>query len=316
MKPDRVEELPLERVAATLESPGTVVWVDLEQPTPEEAAILRDVFRFHPLAIEDALVEQLHPKLDDYGSYLYVVLHGVLSGAVGDDGSIEQQEIDFFLGKGFLVTHHDKPSPSIAAVAERVGKQPERFQGADFVFAAVAEAMVDRFMPVVASFDDRIDSLEDDVFTGRASARVLERMFGYKRSALMLRRTMLPQREVIRNLSAGGYAQVSREAQLLLRDTHDHLFTIAEMIESYRDLIAGTMEAHLSVTSNKLNEVMKRLTIITTVLMPISLVTGVYGMNVSSMPGTTGPHAFWELLGGMGALGLVTVAFLRWRNWL
>lgn len=307
-------EVPAGELPALIASPEGVFWADFEAPTEEEAHLLLDAFHFHPVAVEDALVDTLHPKVDDYGDYLYIVLHGVANEKVGADLAVDLQELDFFLGKRFLVTHHDARSASLAAARERLARKPESIHGADGLFAAIVEALTDRYLPIIESFDDRIDALEDTVFEGAGSA-ILEHVFAAKRSTLKLRRTIVPQREVIRNLSAGQYAIVGREARFQLRDVHDHLFTISEMVETYRDLLSGTLEAHLSVTSNRLNLVMKRLTVITTVLMVIATWTGVYGMNFDYMPFLHVHWGFWAFGGVMALSALATLAILRMLEW-
>lgn len=308
-------EAPVSELPALLAAGLPTVWLDLESPTAEEAAVLLRDFRFHPVAVEDALVDTLHPKIDDYGDYLYVVLHGVMQDALTDDAKVDLQEIDFFLGSNFLVTHRDVASPSIASVRTRLEKQPGFTRGPDGLFAAIVEVMTDRYLPIIDAFDEKIDAMEDEVFEGAAGQEILGRVFAFKRSTLKLRRTIHPQREVIRNLSAGQYKIVGKDAQILLRDVYDHLFTIAELVETYRDLLSGTLEAHLSVTSNRLNVVMKRLTVITTMLMVIGTMAGIWGMNFDAIPFAHDPHGFSWMLASMTVAGLVTAGILRLLRW-
>jgi magnesium transporter len=313
-----VRDASLEELHKLLTQQSRIVWVDLHAPTAEEATVLLREFRFHPVAVEDALEDNVHPKVDDYGDYLYVVLHGVLDDKLSEaEASVDMHEVDFFLGRNYIVTHHDQHSRSVEKVWERMKRQPEFFVGGpDFIFQAVVEQMIDRYMPVIEAFDERIDELEDKVFQGQAGPRVLEQIFGFKRTSLKLRRTVHPQREVIRNLSAGQYPLISKEAQILLRDVYDHLFTVAELIESYRDLLSGALDAHLSVTSNKMNEIMKTLTIITTVLMPIAVLSGIYGMNFDYMPFTGHWWGFFLVSAIMLSLGGSMVGFVIRRKWL
>ena len=312
-----VREATLEELPKLLTQPARIVWVDLHAPTAEEAAVLLRVFRFHPVAVEDALEDNTHPKVDDYGEYLYVVLHGLLNETLTESGEVEMHEVDFFLGKNYLVSHHEQLSKSVEHVWERVKRQPEFFvNGPDFIFQKIVESMIDRYMPLIEAFDERIDTLEDLVFTGKAGPHVLETIFGFKRTSLKLRRTVHPQREVIRNLSAGQYALITREAQILLRDVYDHLFTVAELIESYRDLLSGALDAHLSVTGLKMNEIMKTLTIITTILMPIAVLSGIYGMNFEYIPFTSHWWGFFFVTAIMMSLGGCMVFFVIRRRWL
>lgn len=291
--------------------------MDMIAPAAHEAAILLRDFRFHPVAVEDALEDVVHPKIDEYGDYLYVVLHGILDERLPEDAQVAMHEIDFFVGRNFLVTLHEKVSVSIDKTWARVHKQPELYvAGADFIFASVVERMVDRYMPIIEDFDERIDGLEAAVFAGQADAGVLSRIFEHKRAALTLRRSIHPQREVVRNLAAGNHPLVTREAQIHLRDVQDHLVTIAELIESFRDLLAGALDAHVSMSSNRLSIVMKRLTVITTILMVVSVLAGIYGMNFDRLPGSKHPAGFWVMLVVMVMSCWLTVWGLRRRHWI
>lgn len=312
-----VREATVDELPKLLTQQGRIVWVDLHAPTAEEAAVLLRVFRFHPVAVEDALEDIVHPKVDDYGEYLYVVLHGVFGDKLSIDGTVEMHEVDFFLGRNYVVTHHEKTSTSVDKIWERVRRQPEFYVGGpDFVFQGIVETMIDRYMPVIEEFDEKIDELEDQVFQGTAGPHVLERIFGFKRTSLKLRRTIHPQREVIRNLSAGQYSLISREVQILLRDVYDHLFTVAELIETYRDLLAGALDAHLSVTSNKMNQIVKTLTVITTILMPLSVLTGVYGMNFEQLPLADWRYGFHAMIGLMLAAAGGAAWYVKKSGWV
>ena len=310
-------EASLEELPRLLSTPSRVVWVDMTAPTPNEAAILLRDFRFHPVAVEDALEDVVHPKIDEYGDYLYVVLHGILDEHLPEDAQVAMHEIDFFLSRNFLVTLHEKLSVSIEHTWARVRRQPELYvSGPDFIFASVVERMVDRYMPIIEDFDERIEKLEAAIFAGHAGTDILERIFEHKRAALTLRRSVHPQREVIRNLAAGNHPLVTREAQIQLRDVQDHLVTIVELIESFRDLLAGALDAHVSMASNRLSIVMKRLTVITTILMVVSVLAGIYGMNFDRLPGSRHPAGFWAMLVLMVLSCWLTVWGLRRRQWI
>ena len=268
-----------EQFAAALQDAGGLLWVDLAAEPPEVCeSILHETFGFHPLAVDDALREVHVPKLDDWGPYLYLVLHAVVFEKQ-DAEPLHTHELDIFLGQNYLVTYHTQP---IAAI-ERVQTTSERdmrylSKGPGHMLYRVADELVADYMPVVDRIDEAIDRIEDEVFasTGRT---VLEHIFTLKRSLLHLRRIIDPQREVLNKLARGDYAALASEERMFFRDVYDHLVRLHDITESLRDLAGSALDTYLSVVNNRMNEVMKTLTVITTLFMPISFLTGFFGMN-------------------------------------
>lgn len=266
---------------AALEDVEGLLWVDFEgEPDNICEPILRDIFKFHPLAVDDALAENHVPKVDDWGGYVYVVLHAVNFDTAETAGAhVDTMELDVFLGPNYVVTHHDY---SIAAVGRVWGAchRDERHlqKGADYLAYRLADELVAEYMPVVDQIEEVIDRIEDEVF-GRPTPEILEHIFGLKRVLLRLRRIMMPQREALNKLARGDFPQVDAEARAFFRDVYDHLVRLNDIIESMRDLVSGAMDTYLSVTNNRMNEIMKTLTIITTFFMPLSFIAAFFGMN-------------------------------------
>jgi len=257
-----------------------LLWVDFEgEPDAACEPILRDIFKFHPLAVDDALAENHVPKVDDWGGYVYVVLHSVLFDIDAGEEHVDTMELDIFLGRNYVVTHHDY---SIAAVGRVWGAchRDERHlqKGADYLAYRLADELVADYMPAVEQVEEVIDRIEDEVFD-RPAPRTLERIFGLKRALLRLRRIMVPQREVLNKMARGDFPQIDAEARAFFRDVYDHLVRLNDIIESMRDLVSGAMDTYLSVINNRMNEIMKTLTIITTFFMPLSFIAGFFGMN-------------------------------------
>lgn len=257
-----------------------LLWVDFEgEPDAACEPILRDIFKFHPLAVDDALAENHVPKVDDWGGYVYVVLHSVLFDIDAGEEHVDTMELDIFLGRNYIVTHHDY---SIAAVGRVWGAchRDERHlqKGVDHLAYRLADELVADYMPAVEQIEEVIDRIEDEVFD-RPAPKTLERIFGLKRALLRLRRIMIPQREVLNKLARGDFPQVDAEARVFFRDVYDHLVRLNDIIESMRDLVSGAMDTYLSVINNRMNEIMKTLTIITTFFMPLSFIAGFFGMN-------------------------------------
>ncbi|MHB0876813.1 MAG: magnesium/cobalt transporter CorA [Anaerolineae bacterium] len=299
---------------------GGLLWVDFEGEPPSVAEpILREVFRFHPLAIDDALQETHVPKVDDWGAYLYLVLHSVIFDP-NRGGQLDTLETDIFVGKTFLVTHHDLPTAPLERVRSLLARDERHLTGGiEHVLYLIADELVASFMPAIDAIEDTVDVLEDEVFDG-ASPRVVERIFGLKRSLLRMRRIVAPQREVLNKLARDSYPVITPAARVFFRDVYDHLVRVYDITENLRDLVSGALDTYLSVVNNRMNEIMKTLTLITTLFMPLSFVTGFFGMNffgpVIDLSTWTGMPAFVVLLAVLLATPLGMYLWMRRRAWM
>jgi len=274
----RADLTPAEFPAA-LRDAGGLLWVDFEGEKPEACEpILRETFGFHPLAVDDALQESHVPKVDDWGPYVYVVLHAVMLNSDGGE-HVDTQEVDIFLGKNYIVTHHDVPRPSVDRVwASSLRDERHLSRGAQFLAYKLADEIVAGYMPVFEEIDNAIDEIEDKVL-GKPSQTTLERILRLKRALLTLRRIIAPLREVLNKLARDDYEAVDAKGRVYFRDVYDHLVRLYDINESMRDLMSGVLDTYLSVINNRLNDVMKTLTLITTLFMPISFIASFFGMN-------------------------------------
>ena len=270
--------LTLDEITAALQDIQSLLWVDFEAtPAEEDEPILRQTFGFHPLAIDDALQETHVPKLDDWGSYLYIVIHAV---AYNDDQEdVETLELDVFLGHHYLVTHHDQPLEPLNRVWTSLQRDTRHLKmGIDHVLYRLADEITASYMPVVDALDTHIDQIEDEIFN-KPTAETLARVFAVKRSVLYLRRIIAPQREVLNKLARDDFEVIDEHDRIYFRDVYDHLVRMYDITEGLRDLVSGILDIYLSVINNRMNDVMKTLTIITTVFMPISFIASFFGMN-------------------------------------
>jgi len=294
---------------------GVWVWADLSAPTPEEARVLTEVFHFHELAVEDALAEIHHPKVESYGDYLYLILHGIDFKA--REHAFRTQEVDFFLGAQYLVTFHNGTSRSIGRIGE-ICIRNERVlgEGPAALLYRIVDTMVDNYRPEVDKLGDRLDTLEKEVFS-RPKSTLVKRILDFKRDVSSLRRVIMPERDAVARLARREFAQISEGLSYKFRDVHDHLVRLSDEAVYFQDRISSLLDAHLSNVSNQLNGVMKVLTIISTIFMPMTVLTGMYGMNVPlpHLPGGENA-AFWWILAIMGAVTVVMLTFFRRRNWL
>ncbi|MHB1560431.1 MAG: magnesium/cobalt transporter CorA [Isosphaeraceae bacterium] len=278
---------PLDRIAEALADAEGLLWLDLQAEEDaavhEVEAVLRDVFGFHPLAVEDALQEANVPKVDDWGDYLYLVFR--LPHIEGDSDELTLQEFDAFLGPNYLVTYHVAPLEVLAAERDSIARDPRDrlHEGADYLLFRVLEKAVDSSLAAIERLDERVDAIQDIVIE-HPSPKVVRRIFRIKRSAIRLHKTLGPQREVLNRLARDDYRAVRPQHRVYFRDLYDHLVRIHDISESLRDLIAGTLETYLSVISNRTNDIMKTLTMVSVMFLPMSFLAGFFGMNFFGEP--------------------------------
>ncbi|HJZ04364.1 MAG TPA: magnesium/cobalt transporter CorA, partial [Patescibacteria group bacterium] len=277
-KPIRKDIPPHEFPKLTRNRQG-LLWVDFVSEQPETCLPILQSFGFHPLAIDDALQETHVPKLDDWADFLYIVLNymHVTKNHEGWDSLVD--ELDIFLGPNYIVTHHDNPLAAIEETWNSCDRDPRTLQeGADHLLYKIADYLVAEYMPIVEEIDDAIDQVEDQIFD-RPSPRTLEKLFALKRVLLAMRRILLPQREVLNKLARDDYKVIDPKDRIFFRDIYDHLVRLHDINESLRDLVGGALDTYLSVINNRMNEIMKTLTTITVLFMPLTFLTGYFGMN-------------------------------------
>jgi magnesium transporter len=294
---------------------GAFLWVDLAKPSVLEALILSDTFQFHRLAVEDAMSERQYPKAEAYDGYLYVILHGIKFQH--GEQCFATHDVDFFVGPTYLVTVHDGTSRSIAELTGHVVRNPKLMsEGPVALFHRIVDIMVDHYRPEIDKLEDRIDELEEAVFK-RPSPDFVREILGEKRDVALLRRIVQPQRDVIARLARRDFVDISTEMSFRFRDVHDHLVRISDDALTFQDRITGILDAHLSNVSNRLNEVMKVLTIVSVVFLPLMLLTGVYGMNVPlpHFPGDDRAQ-FWWLAGVAVAITAIMLMYFRRKRWM
>ena len=294
---------------------NAIVWVDLASPSIPETLILSDTFAFHPLSVEDARAEIHDPKIEAYDGYLYVILHGI--DIRTGKKSLVTHDVDFFIGQTYLVTVHDGHSRSVTGMQENVAKNSRIMaEGPVALFHRIVDAMIDHYRPEVDELEDRIDVLEKSVFE-RPDPKLIRQILDMKRDISRLRRIMTPQRDVIARLARRDFVDISTDLAFRFRDVYDHIVRIADDTTIFQDRISGILDAHLTNVSNRVNEVMKVLTVVSTIFMPITFLSGLYGMNVPipHFPGGEGAQ-FWWLFAIMVAIVIFMLTLFRRKKWI
>jgi magnesium transporter len=298
--------------ADSLLASGSFFWLDLDHPTRDDFDILREVFGFHPLAVEDSEQFDQRAKIEAYDDFVFFVVYG----AGRDDNPLV--EVHCFYSERFLVTVHRQDCPALADIRRRYGKRERAMEHPSLVLYRVLDGLVDSFFPSLAVLDDRIDALEEAIFL-EADDEQLQEIFQLKRQLVGMRKTVTPQRDAFASLM-GRLAELpglAREDEHYFRDVYDHLIRISDLIDSYRDLLTGAMDVYLSTVSNRTNAVMKQLTIIATVFLPLTFVTGFFGQNFGWLVDNVDGWPRFVALGvGTEIVALLALlAFFRRRGW-
>lgn len=296
---------------------GTIRWIDVIGQDDRCVNLLEQRFHFHPLTLEDLKHFDQRPKLEEYSGYLFIVFHGFRpSDREGADKTeVEPVELHAFLGPGYLVTAHADELAPLGAVWKRLlHDAPAARRGADFIYYLIVDAIVDANFQLLDDLSDALDDIEDGVLN-RAERRDLAHIFRLKKALVVLRRILSPQRDVFAMLSKRGHELVKDATALYFRDVYDHLTRIYESIDAARDLLGNALDAYLSMVAQRTNEVMKRLTILSAVFLPLTFVTGFFGQNFTGMPfdSTT---LMWIVIALMVALPVGMLLFFKRSGWL
>jgi magnesium transporter len=312
---DLKRDLTEAEIKTAFDSRQGLLWVDIVETSPEDGRMLEQTLNLHPLAIEDCVSPLIHPpKIDDFGDYLFIVVHGINYAAESD--VVETAELAIFLGPHFMVSNHNFPMYSVEAVRRGVednGRLMKR--GVNFLAHALVDTLIDNILPTVDKMTELSEEIEEESIRVPQQA-TLEAILKLKRSTLHIHRIMAPQREVLNRLSRGEFPLIKREAQIFYRDIYDHLVRIEDLNQSIRDSADNAMATYLSSVANRQNETMKVLSMVATIFLPLTLVAGIYGMNFEYMPELGWSWGYFAVL---GLIAFVIIGAMWWfwaRNWI
>lgn len=315
-----VTDLSQDQLAQAIRDSQARIWIDLMAPTEEESQmVLKQIYHFHPLAIDDAINDLHVPKVDDYGTYLYLVFHTVNLGEERMD--VHTDEVDVFLGANYLITIHDLPRSSIDKLWEESNHQRNGLaRGPAYLLYELIDRQIDTYTPLIDRFEEQLELVGDQIFHSKQKRNEEEQLLNdaltAKSSALRLSRILTPQRELLYKLSHNDYSVIPAEMRIYFQDAYDHLARLSELALSMRDLSGSTIETHLALVNNRINETMKVLTMISTIFIPLSFIAGIYGMNFTFMPEIDEPWAYPLVWLSFLLVGGGMVYFFRRRGWL
>lgn len=319
--PDRLVERELHSLEEILEfrDTPTVTWINIEGL--HDVELLRGLGRelgFHPLTLEDVLNCGQRPKIEDYGPYHFMVMKSLRLR----EEELEIEQISFFLSGHSIITLQEIPGDSFETVRQRIrqGKGLIRRMGPDYLAYALIDALIDEFFPVLEAYGEQLEDLENTLVT-RPTPGVLRNLHRIKRELLILRRAAWPERELLSQLQRNESHLIRPETQVYLRDCYDHIIQVLDMVETYRDIAAGMLDIYLSSTSNRMNEIMKVLTIISTIFIPLNFIAGVYGMNFDTeispfnMPELHWYFGYPAVLAVMLTVAVALIFYFRSKGW-
>jgi magnesium transporter len=295
---------------------STVTWVNIDGLHDTDAIeTIGRHFGLHPLVLEDIVNTAQRPKMEDFGDYIFVVLKMLYRDP--DQEEVRAEQVSLVLGSNFVMSFQEVEGDVFNHVRERIrtSKGRVRKMGADYLAYTLMDAVVDNYFIVLETFGEKIESIEDELVADPTPDK-LETIHGLKREMIFLRKSVWPLRELISGLQRSESALVTEGVTVYLRDVYDHTIQVIDTIESFRDMVSGMVETYMSSISNKMNEVMKVLTIIATIFIPITFIAGIYGMNFENMPELHWPWGYFGALGIMVAVTLAMVAYFRRKGWL
>jgi magnesium transporter len=307
-------DLPLDRISDALAAKHSLVWADVIAPTNEDLSLLEDEFEFHGLALEDASLVHERPKVDEYDRFLLIIFYAI-SGSEGA-AAIELEQISIFAGANFVVTMHGGELPMLDVIGHRWQANHARIgiHGAGLLVYSILDALVDGYLPVIDQISDRIDTIEDTIF-GRFDAAAQQEIFQLKRDLLQMRKVLTPERDVLNLLMRRDTPVYSDETARYFQDIYDHLLRVLDSVDTFRDLLSSALDSYVSILSNRTNQVMKTLTASSIILMTMTLVAGIYGMNFEHMPELNWRVGYPLALAAMAAIGLSLGAVFKRKGW-
>jgi len=305
-----------EEMLSAVKDESSVLWLDVFDLDDSDIDLLTNTVNLHPLTVEDFIMPNARPKIEEFPEYLFLVIFTMQSGDGNKNSKFGMVELDFCLGRNFLITFHSEGLNSIHTCKERINKNsPMIMHGADMLLYSILDSCIDNYAPVIHEFDNMVDEMSDDLFR-TPSQDTLKKIYTLKNEIIHLRRLIVPQADVIGLLSRGTNKFISQSNIIFFRNIFDNMARFNDIIGSSRDVISGAMEAYTSIVSNRLNEVMKTLTIMATIMMPLTLLASIYGMNFKHMPELEHKLGYPAVLMAMFVIMIFMLAFFKRKKWL
>ncbi len=286
------------------------IWVSITNINKKEANLIKNVFDLHPVTIEDFIHYNTLVKVEEFPNYIFCVFYGIKKNR-----NIELMEIDFVLGKNFLITNHRKEIDSFNELKKNKEKLTNLFEkGVDYIFHKLLDSEMDVFFPALEIIDDQIEEIEEEV-TKKPKPEILSRILKMKRQLVFIKKTVFPQRDKISFLAKNQYRFIQEKTIPYFRDVYDHSIRVSDTVDNYREAVANTFDVYMSAVSNNMNEVMKVLSVIATIALPLTVISSIYGTNFAILPGSKFIYGFWIMIGLMLLMSLTMIHYFKKKKW-
>ena len=307
-------DVDFSEIKELLATPNNLLWIDMYDTTESELHFIGDLFDFHPLALEDCLQQSPRAKIDKYEDHHFFVFHALkYFEEAEEEDEISSIELDVFIGSNYIVTIHPMALSAVGKVARISLKSTELMErGPEYLLYQIIDNIIDDTFPIIERIGERIDQLEESIFFNHGDF-LMEESLALKTTIVLMRKVLIPQRHIFANMTGRYSFFVNTDNAPYFIDLADNLNTILDTVNTYRDLINNSMETYYSIVNARTNEKITILTIISIIMMPLTVITGFFGMNVA-LPGETHPYAVWYILLGMAALVLAMLAYFRYRR--
>ncbi len=286
------------------------IWLDIKKPDIRDIGFLKKIFKFHDLALEDCIEPDQRTKIDEYGSHLFINIHPILYSK-----GIKRRDLKLFLGENYIVTVHLKNIKQINIVNKKVLESKENLMRPDHILYMISDSIVDEYFPALDKIEDDIETIEEDLFRD-VDESSLNKIFDVKIKLIEIRKAIFPQEKIYQHLIIKENNNINSETRLYLRDVHDHVQKIINNINTYQEIIKSDLDMYMSLISYKTNKIIKVLTIISTIIMPLTFITGIYGMNFRYMPELEWQYGYFASLGFMLLVSLGILYILNKKRWL
>jgi magnesium transporter len=298
-----------------------ILWLDCHGCQADVMEPLGAELGLHPLVVRACLHPEHRARIKEYKDHLLLVLNAVGRGVseektpIAEVGRWRTLELNVVVGKRFILTVHPETVPAVSALYSRYSKEGEGRPTLEYLLYSLCESVTNGYYVVLDRLDRYIDEAENLIFKGQVHQGVVDRLFSLKRHVLYLRRVLGPQRDALGALMRREFAVLAPEGRAYFTEVYEHTLRVFDLLDTYRDLISSSLDAYLSTVSNQMNVIMKTLTIVSTIMLPLTLLSGIFGMNFAHMPGTESPWGFWALMGLMVLIGVGMTFYFKRRKW-
>jgi len=289
-----------------------VVWLHISQPKEKDTKALGEVFGFHPLPLEDSIKFRQRPKFEDYENHFFVTIN-----VIEYSRTVKSYQLGIFVGENYVVTLCEKDSPSVDEIFNRIESKTQRILAnkSGFLCYLILDMVVNSYFPTLDTIEDEIEAVEKEIIR-KASKKTMQKIFMLRKNLLLLRKAIWPAREMIYELQVNDMPKSDKKTSIYYRDLYDHIIRVIDLIETYRELVTGSLDTYLSTVSNNMNEVMKVLTIVASLMMVPTLISGIYGMNFTHMPELGWEYGYPFTLSLMALTMVVMLLYFKHRKWI